>query len=353
MPPSSGRLLDIALPPSVDSLENITQLDSYRCNSTDQTFETFLTIDITEAKLNLRDVSILEQAVLQTYNNLNALGTGDVCDNLFLTITEVQIDVTPGNTDDGSFLLRRILKQSASSSTKNVVFGISGNCRGCSESPSLFNDVSGRRRLLDEGPMITVERKQQQTEWAENDTSNVCYCPVNTTQFGRPTQSAFVNALNDRLGVLAAANLTNLNNNSVTEVFQDAPVNCSSLVNTFHDTVQVTLAGYALNSTNLISDQAAQLAQAFATTYNTLTQQYCDPLFRTIISVQIVEVIPNRRVLVESENANDNNRRLAPSSRRGHVTGLANVVDVRHRHHCSTMQAEGGWITYTTLKILR
>jgi hypothetical protein len=53
----------------------------------------------------MSDASTLEQAVLLTYNNLNAIGTRGVCDNLFLSITDVELDVTPGTDDDGAPLL--------------------------------------------------------------------------------------------------------------------------------------------------------------------------------------------------------------------------------------------------------
>jgi Fe-S cluster biogenesis protein NfuA len=354
--PSEIRRMKTVLPSSIDLLEDITELESYSpCNPTEDTFHTFITIDFTEETLNITDQSqnpILEQAVLQSYNNLNALGTADVCDNFFVTITDVQVVVSPKTAGYGlTSMNRRNLKQSAAVSTKDFIFSITGKCRGClGNPPSLFDDVSGRRRHLNQWPMTIMEEKQQshqQTTQAQHDVSDVssamlwldsrrlpvvsggCYCPVYATQFRRPTQSEFVNSLNIRLRLLEAANLINIVG-AATETLQDVPVNCSSEENFFNDTVGVTLGGYALNSTNLSSTQEAQLTQAFITSYNSLAQQYCDPLFRTIYSVQLEEVIQSRRVLCEKEGMrtrSGNNRLLAPSSAHGSASKPTGVSE--------------------------
>lgn len=69
----------------------------------------------------------------------------------------------------------------------------------------------------------------------------------------------------------------------VEDIIEVEPVECSSTLNTFNSTVQVTLNATALNSTAL-----AAVADEFRASYNTLSQRFCDPFFRTVSSASVV-----------------------------------------------------------------
>lgn len=84
---------------------------------------------------------------------------------------------------------------------------------------------------------------------------------------------------------------------SVFDVIEIEPAQCDDQVNTFMTTASVTV--------NVTDDSEATLqrvGQQFLVSYNTLSQRFCDPLFRTITNITLVSQ-QGRRILDEDKQA--------------------------------------------------
>jgi ribosomal protein S27E len=246
-------------------------------------------------------------------NDANALNTAGVCDNLYHSLTGIQVIAALVNGSSSSVLgttRRRQLSGTTSSNfERDFIFQIRGKCRGCPSSTLLFNDAAGRRLLAPHGEadrrplsyndMASVQTIQVTDSPNEADgfefpvshhrnlpfIDGQCYCQALTTSRRIPTKAEFIEALNDRFEVIGpqGAGVVTIAS-TVQNIAQLVQVNCSSNARNFTTTVLVSIRA---NKT-LPENELTQLGTAFQTTYNTLTQQYCDPLFRMVESVQVI-----------------------------------------------------------------
>jgi hypothetical protein len=297
----------VTLPSSVDKLVDITELNSFTpCVPNGTTFETVIAINLPSWNATVANQSdltsqyaLLASLVVQSYNSINALNTGGVCDTSFIFLLNATI--TPGLDIPGNDVTpmdRRGVQ---------VQFKARGGCgKQCPGiPPNIVAASDGRRRKLEEWPgqQMQLERHQEAIDVMSEGSlmyntrphlrrlpfvDGSCFCAINAT-LRLPTEAEFLNAFNSHLALLEAANLTTIVGNA-TSVVQVVPANCSLDVNYFLDSVEIGLTGFPFANANLSSAESAQLSQAFMTTYNDLAQEYCDPLFRTVETVQLSDI---------------------------------------------------------------
>ncbi len=307
--------------PSVDTIiVDITELSSYTpCAPIETAFETTLAVDFGSLAILSNETDylsiqygLLEHVVLQTYNDINALNTGDICDPLFIIMTNVTLISAPGSNSGSTGLNRRLV------TSGGFIFNVTGTCRGCSATrPPLFDNEASRRILKSELTTFPTTRKESTTvEVAPLPpfqprrripvVEDACYCPVGATEFRRPTQSEFFQALNSRLGILGSKGAGVISVVSTAQTsFQVQPVNCSSSVDFFTTFLTVDVTANEENGA-ITQNDGILLGQSIQGSYNGLAQQLCDPLFRTVQSVDLVESANSRRVLFERGLAKSN-----------------------------------------------
>jgi Fe-S cluster biogenesis protein NfuA len=366
------ELVQVSCSPNVTTIETYVVLNfgtppSSSTNNTTSSSPPVLLNTTTQGQL-------LAQYVSQYYNNANALRTsGHVCDTSFLTVSgSAQTIVAPtgdGTSNSGISGRRRQLSPSGSvSASLTSIYKITGTCRGCSSSVSLFNDAvsKGRRRLMlssslsssslgdyntwsdehDDDPMDDFDEvddfnevdlpTMSTTMSTMTTTTNtyhhhyddhhrqlpvlngLCYCPVHSTSFAPPSGAEYLITLNIQLAILANAGFLSVVGPAQATV-QVKPVNCSNNVETIHSIVTMTLVRVnsntsdSVDNTTLSSDDVSFLEEAFMITYNFLAQEYyCDPFFRTVNKVQLIESIPYRRRHLMTEREMEH-RHLLPT----------------------------------------
>jgi hypothetical protein len=291
LPTSIDKVLDISnYKPNATTTTTTTTNSTSNATTTNSTFNacpgvinftTYLTLDFAAGSEDTFDATnlplqyqLLQQAVVNAYNVAKGLNaSGMVCDPQFTVLVNATVIVTPdsgyGVTGLNRRRRRRHLTNSYTTTGTALTFVVQGKCRGCSNNVSLFSD------------------------------------PVTTGI----TADEYQLALNDQLAPLIASGSITIVGDAE-DSLQVVPVTCAAQVNLFHAVASVSYAG---NASDLSSDQLDLLGQLFQSTYNTLAQDRCDPLFRTINSVQYVGVAPStnsssRRHLKSSSSGSGNER---------------------------------------------
>jgi hypothetical protein len=228
------------------------------------------------------EISILEQAFQDTYNNLNLLNNTKMCDLYFRQITSV----TFSRADE--IARRRSLRRNVPGLIVNVggspFFSYharaSGKCWGCPENTQLFNDA-GRRRELQ-----TVTERLLQGSFVLLDASpadDQCSCPVQVEEYRPPTQEEFLTAFNHTVQSLKASQQIDFVE-SVTEVIELEEVDCSAESVIFTAEVYINLT--VNDSDNWTSQEIQELD---VDSYNDLADNRCDPQFRTLLNATIID----------------------------------------------------------------
>ena len=215
----------------------------------------------------------LEQAFLESYNSANSLSSG-ICDTLFRVLTNVTINV------DGSYSSSRRLKQELTKKKFTFQFRVIGSCRYCAKSTNLFYNDALRRTLLVEEDESLPRALQISSSSSPSDD---CVCPVNTTERS-PTVDEFFTIFNSSVSELQEAGTLTFIESIVGAPAEIDPVECSAEVNSFETEVTLEVSG---NPDAITGNEKRSLEAAFETTYNTLIQGYCDPLFRNVAEVTI------------------------------------------------------------------
>jgi Fe-S cluster biogenesis protein NfuA len=327
------------LPSSIDEvLDIILLLPQRSCPAVETQFATFVAVTYTGGNItstvNLTTQSqLLAQSVLETYNDANALNTAGVCDTQYHTLTSIQVieALVNGSSLNGLSTTRHrhLSGTKTSNFERDFIFQIRGKCRGCPSSTLLFNDVVGRRLLAPHSAAIP-DRSVLYDDMASTEAIHImdlpneahefefdvsrhrnlpvidgqCYCQALTSSRRIPTKGEYIQALNDRfedIGPQGAGVVTIAS--TVVNIAQIVQVNCSSSVHNFTTTV---LVGIHTNKT-ISGNELKQLGTAFQTTYNNLTQQYCDPLFRTVKSVQVT--YGRRQILAHDSHEEEDGHR--------------------------------------------
>ena len=272
----------------------------------ESTFETSIfvaVIDDDDMVVSEESTSQVEQALLDTLNALYE-NTDQVCHSDFRVFQYAQaiwnIDFNPNEVLGRRRILQEQSQQllqdtsfptfvptSANSPSmsptysvrsRNVLFYVSGLCKGCSNDVISTNDD----RRSHHGFAAANDRNLQQESLAEEST---CFCPANMTVIDIPpsaqaVQQAYQQELTD-------ADLS-LN---VTNVFEINVVECEQDLNDF-DGGEISLDILLTNSSNATdNDLHTFLTQLVQATYNSMMDGYCDPLDRQNISFELISLL--------------------------------------------------------------
>jgi hypothetical protein len=250
---------------------DISSLDPISCDTSVSDFESNLVVNIEgdSSMINDNDLEVLGQVFTESYNSVNAYSS-QICDPQFKLLDDSSVAIAPDLLNTSNRMLGST-KVKLTSSIK-----VTGTCRGCSSSSSLYNDAAGRRSLL----------PQENESAGRNLQTRGCYCPPNA-EIRQPFLAEFNLALNQSIQEAQSQGFLSFvaSVGSPTELF---PINCSDL-ETFSTSASVTL----VYDPDLVTDeQLLILGQGFSDTYNAINGPNpftCDPLFRTLSSGAQVE----------------------------------------------------------------
>ena len=205
---------------------------------------------------NLTQVELANIAfqIKQSYQAVNSLNS-QVCDPFFRQVTGVQynsnlsrrrlsssLNTTAGfynvsyNVSSG-FSNTNYGNSTFTAGVVDLVFVVSGTCSGCPSNTPLFNSVTARRRMQQQGSAVSVATT---TQYSPGETT--CLCPTGASQTG-PTLQDFTQALNislTQLPVNSSAGNATLGI-VLLQVVNAAPSPCTSVIETFPATILVPL----------------------------------------------------------------------------------------------------------------
>ena len=176
-----------------------------------------------------------------------------------------------------------------------VRFRVVARCRHCDFTPiTVFNDVTDvlrledlfGRRLRAENLMLREDQVRDSTIVSDSmlrrAQDNQCICPSGL-RLRAPTEGemkiAFDKATKDLFKALAVPAL------EVEDVIEVEEVMCEPTPNNFTTQVELSFAALS-NDTSQV--RLSELARNFQTSYNQLADRFCDPLFRQVASVDLL-----------------------------------------------------------------
>lgn len=204
-----------------------------------------------------------------------------------------------------------ILSSTATAYSSSVlIVAVNGTCYGCDPaSISLFDSGAARRSLVASGvstdgdvakksyrvkgsyvPEVEKRdlKKRLKKRIRPQDTPILPVSNATCAECVKPTATDFVSVLDGTVQFYVSTNqLSNIT--GISDVVEVDPVACEANVTDFAtETVFFSFTG---NPDALLStpSNVTALEEAFLNTYNGATGLFCDPLFRTISSVQIVD----------------------------------------------------------------
>jgi len=244
------------------------------------------------------EIVSLQDIFQESYNTLSFKN----CDNLFRTVTAVQLRIGP----TGSTYPNRQLQETSGSETfgnatesaiQSTSFEVIGSCRGCAGGTFELFDDSFRRRLKTgasqhyDSQMTLQAYKRQMRE-----SDAVCVCPEGVQPGdGQGVTAAEFASVFYSLVDLAVANgqissIAVARGNVIREgQFSSQPVDCSSDVQQFRSDVST---GLTVDVSTLTEEEIVALQGIFQDCYNGLAFSNCDNLFRTVAAVQL-KIVPS------------------------------------------------------------
>ena len=252
-----------------DDASNAVELQQTRCTKERKAFRGSMTIFV-RGDLGLKStdqIRVFEEAVVQTYNAINALGS-EICDPCFreLTIASATLGIDSFPSRSLSVVEdERILLPSKVTFAVSLSYKVSSSGEGCSAGNLFDSGNVGNRREL---------------------SSPFCLCPMHSFQRG-PTELDFLVALNQTVQILVEEGSLSF----IQEVLTSAEVvsvPCSSDIVYFTSSFSLEL--YA-NPQGIPDSELVTLADLFVTAYNNVARnQYCDPFFRTVVDASVTKV---------------------------------------------------------------
>jgi hypothetical protein len=282
---------------SIDSIVSVEQLQPVDCEQLSvNTFDTVVLIDVVltnDCLLDqfLQQLNLLGIGFAETYNTINSFG-GLTCDPFFRTIPVDGVQVQANTAPDGLFLLPDYLPPAVQSNVRSFLYFVRGTCLGCNSTSNLFfNSGSGRRLSLqfqqssdgfgcDEDVRFMekdASRGLQYVSGIPSSSRQQCFCAAGV-QNRAPTTQEFLQAYNATVQNLVSSGQVSFIN-SVQNVLQVSPAECSPNITSFTSTVIVSFSG---NTSAVTQDDVSLLQAAFITAYNELSQNFCDPSFRSL-----------------------------------------------------------------------
>ena len=251
---------------------------------------------------DLRSIANLIKSSYSTVNGLNS----KTCDPYFRQIIRVQYqselsqrrlssvngNVTVGAFYNVSYNVSGAFNNSGSGNTTtgtsttdntyaggivDLVFVITGSCIGCSSDTPLFNYATSSRRRMQSSASIAAPSSQ-------DNGVTTCQCPQGATQ-GGPSLETFSQVLNTSLSQLSPSQSPAGNTSlgiSLLQVVEATPAFCSSVIETFQTTISFSLTVYP----NITTSAITELEQCVSYAYNLEAGRYCDPYYRSIVSIE-------------------------------------------------------------------
>jgi hypothetical protein len=261
---------------NIDSVEKVTELDEIGCETDIVEFATDVFVDFLGdvSKMDDAQLRILEQAFLQTYNELNLLGDG-TCDVFFRQIVDVQAEL------DGELNRRRNLQTSVLEILPfSIRFRIFAVCRNCDPKSVIFSFAS--RRVLQSAFRNGGNKNYRALQGATND---LCFCRFDAER-RTPSRVEFQKAFSVALNIEQHSNVTFIN--SVGRALEVDAVECPASVEFFETSYSTEFSG---SPDNLTLGDVNQLENLFVQSYNEAQERFCDPLFRTAVSATLIRQI--------------------------------------------------------------
>jgi hypothetical protein len=156
----------------------------------------------------------------------------------------------------------------------SLLFALDGHCRGCAIDSSLFDAVAAGRLL----------RELQVSNAQTKDPQNQCHCPVGSEQRG-PTTGEFLKSWNANIDAVGEPDFKWLQ--SATNITTLTALDCPGITTTFSSYLSIGLEGHP---EKLSAEDYVDIENLLIKTYNFLNDRVCDPLFRVIVNIKIVEV---------------------------------------------------------------
>lgn len=289
---------------SITTVMDVAELESVFCDQTPKKFQTNVLVGFVGISQELLGSNLvaLENTFRSAYNSLNSLNS-KTCDLFFRQVDDVSVildgrlsrrlqDVILIGNEDGANVTN-----STNTTTTLVAspfayrFEVTGTCLGCDENATrLFDDgitsPFNTTAILALTPNSQRRRMQQTTD---------CRCPIEATYRG-PLEQDFQAAFNRSALFLRNESLFEALD-GVTEALEVEQVPCDSNQTEFVTAVELEALAITPNLTNAT---LATLENQFLSSYNNLAERFCDPLFRTVQGVKIV----NASLLNATETAN-------------------------------------------------
>ena len=259
----------------VDNILEVVELEEVECTSQLSYFESYIVLeffgDFDNATAD--QLAVLKQAFLESYNAANVLDTA-TCDLQFRVVNEVDINI---NGTASRRLLANPSGQNSTSTQFNFRFTMRGTCRGCEMGANLFQN-SDRRKL-------SSPSKNTLPRFLQNVSKDDCLCPVNA-EIRVPTIEEFSSIFTSELAVLQKSDTLTFIEGIADEPIEVNPAKCDETIGNFETEIIVPFSGDPDLTSKADLDR---LESAFLTSYNDLSQSnFCDPLFRSVLSVNIV-----------------------------------------------------------------
>ncbi|KAL3943190.1 MAG: hypothetical protein SGARI_000027 [Bacillariaceae sp.] len=180
----------------------------------------------------------------------------------------------------------------------NAAVFVSGLCDGCESSSLLVNDVSSRRRILEESSSRISQRTLQETAEAQS----YCYCPIGSVVVDEdPTFSRFDESVQEGLEQLGSTAVLVDTSESDPEDCELGEATCLSGLQSFECfdggqfTVEVVVdLQFACDTVPVpddpLFDEYDRIASEYVERYNTLQNDFCDTQQKVLTSAEVVQV---------------------------------------------------------------
>ena len=297
---------------SIDYLgDQIVQLENIVCAEHVTEFFSDVFVEFMIAGNETRNVTeqerqTLEEAFRASYNALNSLNN-ETCDPFFREIIDVELSEKTDVTFNRRHLLPTAQDDSMADSNVPVhntpvrptvfLLNVRGNCRGCRRDARLYDEGLRRRSLIGLHNSRAGERQLQGLN--ENPpTTDDCVCAVQPEEFRAPTREEFIAVYNNTISTLVDAGELQFVE-AVAEVVEVDQVECPNEVSNFTTTMFFDLAGFPAK---MNASEEALIVDSFVFVYNSIVEEFCDPLFRTVTNANVVQLLDATGNPINDEN---------------------------------------------------
>ena len=168
-----------------------------------------------------------------------------------------------------------------------VRFDVTARCRGCDlNTVTLFDEEQEVNHYEDDKDDRRVALRKLQLRHDKRQLLNECICPINP-EYRAVTEEEMVDAYDSALDQLS--DLPPFSIEKVKDVVEIERVECDTVKNNFGTFIDLSFATDSMDG--MVADEIlTKLSDNFLQSYNDLAERFCDPLFRKIENVQVVNI---------------------------------------------------------------